>query len=691
MQNRRIALWPIIDGRCSCGDPQCNAAGKHPDVTGVTREGAGCGIETGGGLLVLDIDVKKHDGYASLEGREVPDTYAVKTPTGGAHLYYTYPPELRVRNRVNALPGIDIRADGGMVVGAGSRHINGGVYIEAYPGPLAEAPAWLLELARQDLIDAEVPVPLEREDPTYAEMVARCIHELQEIPPVIEGPGGHNTMFVAAQIPVRKYRLPLDTAEQLLLEVYVPRCAPHDNGGPWTPKEVRHKVEQAATKGSRAVGVHDWLQNLSLTSVTNGTPSGPKFTIGQPSPSQKSKIAPGDVLNILLNHEAWRGVFGYDDFRQKHIARNPPLELDAETIGLSESDYTRIANWFEIHGYTVSRTVVAEQVDIAMKANKFHPVVEYLDALPEPSTHWLEDLAFRIYGDSSLWAQRFLTNTLVGAVRRVRRPGSKFDYVPILYGPDQGEGKSRSIPALFGAEFTSEQFPDLSDMVRACMDIQGHWAIEASELHAIRSHKDVEAVKAFISRRVDSFTPKYARNPIALPRQCIFIGTTNEDDFLRDKTGHRRFWPIRVTKQVDCDWIREHRDEIWAEANALAMTDYRDWMTKAEDAVIDQEIRHVFEQSDSWLDKVREYCTGRAVVTPEAVYLGALDTDAHAIARYDNSKQMRIVGCLKQLGCKPKRTKHSRIWSVPDALATSKPSAEEAGRRELEVVKSRAN
>lgn len=691
---RTIALWPILaDGRCGCGDEQCRAAGKHPDITGVERPGAGSGIETGGGLLVVDIDCKKGvDGYASLDGRDMPDTYAVKTPTGGAHLYYSYDPEIHVGNRVGVLPGVDIRADGGMVVAAGSPHACGGVYQVAHPGPVAPCPEWLLALARTPVVDVEVPVPLALDDPTFAEMVERCVRELEAIPPVADGPGGHNTMFVAAQIPVRKYRLPLDMSEQLLLEHYVPRGAGHDGGGEWTPKEIHHKVQQAALRGGRAIGTHDWLSKLTNALVGEKDEQGYSFEVGQPHNTAAQKISLSNVLNILLTHEAWRGVWRYDEFSDKKIAINPPMKLDAETIGLTDVDITRVINWFEIHGYSPSRDNVIAAIETAQKANAFHSVRDYLDALPEPTTYHLENLAATIYGDTSLWAQKFLKNTLVQAVRRIRNPGCPCDYTIVLVG-GQGVGKTKSVSALFGHDFTNESLPSLQDEIRACQALRGSWAIVVDELHAIRNHAATEAVKTFLTRRVDQYIPKYGRNPIRIPRSCIFFGTTNEVEFLHDKTGNRRFLPISIKKTIDREWIEAHRDEIWAEANALAATDFRAYFTPEEDALIDEETRCFFEEKDAWYKQTfdfvtREYKAGKRLVTVEEVYLKLEPNAAH----HDMRGIKRIVGCLKQAGCIQRRIgrKKIRIWELPDLSGEEMPELSEA-ERTLDAAKKLAN
>src|SRR5678810_1105049 len=97
---------------------------------------------------------------------------------------------------------------------------------------------------------------------------------------------------------------------------------------------------------------------------------------------------------------------------------------------------------------------------------------------------------------------------------------------------------------------------------RQCQDIQGYWVVECAEL-ASMLRTDEKTVRDFITRPRDVFTPKYGRNgSIDVPRQCVFIGSTNDEQFLRDETGDRRYWPVEVTKMIDRAWVKAHRDEI---------------------------------------------------------------------------------------------------------------------------------
>src|SRR5262249_5849013 len=152
----------------------------------------------------------------------------------------------------------------------------------------------------------------------------------------------------------------------------------------------------------------------------------------------------------------------------------------------------------------------------------------------------------------------------IAAVARIMRPGCKHDHMPILEAP-QGKFKSTAIELLFSPWFTDElaEFGSKD----ASMQVRAAWGIEVAELAAM-TRGEIERVKAFITRKVDRFRPSYGRRVIEVPRQSVFIGSTNIDPDRKDETGGRRFWPIQCGT-IDPEAIKRDRDQLWAEAVAL--------------------------------------------------------------------------------------------------------------------------
>ena len=197
--------------------------------------------------------------------------------------------------------------------------------------------------------------------------------------------------------------------------------------------------------------------------------------------------------------------------------------------------------------------------------NAFHPVREYLDALRWDGIKridtWLVDYA-SAEGSEIVCAVGALM--LVAAVRRIRSPGCKFDEMPVLISV-QGFDKSTALSILaMRPEWFSDDLPLNADSKKTIERLRGRWIVEAAELKGMR-YGDIEHLKAFLSRSVDRARMSYDRANTELKRQCVIIGTTNHEKFLRDQTGNRRFWPVRGVK-FDLDKLKQDRDQLWAEA-----------------------------------------------------------------------------------------------------------------------------
>ena len=206
-------------------------------------------------------------------------------------------------------------------------------------------------------------------------------------------------------------------------------------------------------------------------------------------------------------------------------------------------------------------TIVAEE-------HAYHPVKNYLNSLEWDGVSRLENVFIDYLGSSDTEYTRTITRkTLVAAVSRIFKPGCKFDQMLTIVGK-QGIGKSYIIKKLAGQWF-SDSLPDIKGK-DAFEALDGVWIMEMGELAALRK-SEREAIKSYISKQEDTYRRAYARNTTVNKRQCIFIGTTNDEEFLNDPTGGRRFWVIDsdASKRVKTVWDdlpKEEVDQIWAEA-----------------------------------------------------------------------------------------------------------------------------
>jgi predicted P-loop ATPase len=212
--------------------------------------------------------------------------------------------------------------------------------------------------------------------------------------------------------------------------------------------------------------------------------------------------------------------------------------------------------------------------DVAADAARqaaFHPVRQYFDSLVwdrVPRIHkWLTTYAG---AEDNTYTQAVGRLVLVAAVLRIRHPGAKFDEMMVLES-GQGLNKSTALRTLaVRDEWFSDDLPLNCESKEVIERLHGKWIVEAAELRGMRQG-EIEHVKSFLSRIEDRARPAYGRLPITKRRQCIFIGSTNSTEYLKDPTGNRRFWPVRV-EQFDIESLWRDRDQLWAEAVAAEAT-----------------------------------------------------------------------------------------------------------------------
>ena len=206
--------------------------------------------------------------------------------------------------------------------------------------------------------------------------------------------------------------------------------------------------------------------------------------------------------------------------------------------------------------------------DDAVNRYSFHPVCDYLDALEWDGTPrldtWLVDYAG---ATASPYVQAVSSITLIAAVRRVRRPGCKFDELPVFESPRQGTDKSTALEILaVKRDWFTDHLPLNADPKLVIEQTGGKWIIECGELAGMR-RGDIDKLKTMLSRNTDRARLAYGHLPTERARQFICIGTTNEREYLKDLTGNRRFWPVLV-KRFDTKALKRDRDQLWAEASA---------------------------------------------------------------------------------------------------------------------------
>jgi hypothetical protein len=203
----------------------------------------------------------------------------------------------------------------------------------------------------------------------------------------------------------------------------------------------------------------------------------------------------------------------------------------------------------------------------AARGNGFHPVKDYLDGLKWDGTQRIDRWLTTYCGAKSTpYVDAVGALWLMAAVRRVREAGCKFDEMPIFEG-DQGTERSTMLRIIaVRGEWFADDLPMLARGKEVIEMLRGKWIIESPEIKGLR-RGDVEQLKAFMSRQSDRGRLAYDRITSDVPRHCVFAGTTNEEEYLKDNTGNRRYWPVRMGA-IKLDDLKRDRDQLWAEAAA---------------------------------------------------------------------------------------------------------------------------
>lgn len=333
---------------------------------------------------------------------------------------------------------------------------------------------------------------------------------------------------------------------------------------------------------------------------------------------------------------------------------------------LQDTDELAILEFFQKAGMrSLSPATVHEALKSRASERKFHPVRDYLNGLTwdgrDRLQRWLVDY---LGAEASTYIEEIGPMILVAAVARIFRPGCKADYMLVLEGP-QGARKSSACRVLGGLWY-DDNMPDLTNEREAAQHLRGKWIVEMAEMSAM-GRAENQRLKAFLTRQVERFRPPYGRNEVVEERMCVFIGTTNQDVYLRDETGGRRYWPVKVG-EIDTDALAEDRDQLFAEAVAKFKQGFRWWPDgdfERERIMPQQEARR---EADAWEDDVRAYLGARDVSLVSEVARYGLQIEG---GRLGTSEQRRIAAVMLTMGWqrRPVDREGKRWWSRPGLSA----------------------
>ena len=351
-----------------------------------------------------------------------------------------------------------------------------------------------------------------------------------------------------------------------------------------------------------------------------------------------------NVLRILEAYPKFKDIIWFDEFHQRLFTtwesekRREWTDVDnikltaffQRKLGFRRISAEHVSNATMIYAHNNLKNEVKSWMETLKWDEKPRIEMFFVDCLGAKNN------LYTLYSSKNWW---------ISMISRVYQPGSKVDNMVVLEG-GQGKFKSTALAAVGGEWFTEAHESVISkDFL---MILHGNLIVEISELDAF-SKAEVSTIKKVITCQKDRFRPPYGRLAQDYPRRCLFVGTTNEDLYLRDSTGGRRFWPIKIGN-IDIPKIIDNREQLFAEA-VYKYKSGENWWTMPEiETEEEQENRR--QRDEIWEDAIKEYLIGRSSVTAWEIATGALKfEDASKINR---THVLRIGKILSYLGWKNK-------------------------------------
>lgn len=286
----------------------------------------------------------------------------------------------------------------------------------------------------------------------------------------------------------------------------------------------------------------------------------------------KAEQTINNVVIVLENDVNLKGKLAYNCFSGRlDIRASLPWRKIEGIEHWRDADDANIRHYLENQYGLSDRKKIEDGIMVVARRNEFHPVREYLNGLKWDGKERVDTLFIDYLGaEDTAYIRAVSRKILVGAVARIYSPGIKFDAMLTIQGA-QGIGKSTLIRKI-GRCWFSDSLVDINSK-DSFMQLSGHWLLEIAEMNAMK-RAEVAATKHFVAKVEDDFRPPFGKHTETFPRQCVFFGTTNESQFLRDQTGGRRYWVVesgiqKIKKDIFRDLTEEEINQVWAEAKIM--------------------------------------------------------------------------------------------------------------------------
>ena len=577
------------------------------------------GIATGQGLVVVDLDVKPdRDGLEAWRdlcaSHETIDTVECLTPSGGRHLYFRC--HEKIANSASKLgPGIDVRGEGGYVVAPPSV-IDGKAYaweLSNPPTPV-DAPAWLVALLT--------------EKPKKVTKIKEGV-----IPPGTQDDELHKLACALTRQGLTPETIRAGLRTALL-------ACPQDPAHPFTEADVER-----------------WM--AGARKLVEETPEEPKAWEAFHLPSQKRQVVcnANTALAVMEQSPLFKDTIWFDSFYAR-------IFTNWETTAprpWRDDDTARLLVYFQrqVELHKMARSSVEDALNVFVQTHTRHAVQDWIKTLMWDGLPRLEMFCCQGFGaPATPYIYAASKNFWLSLMARIYLPGCQSDHMLVLEGP-QGEGKTSALRVLGGSWYLScSESVMHKDFFQA---LPGHLIVEIAELDSFR-RAELTRIKQVVSTPSDHYRPSYGRQSVTYHRQCIFVGTTNEDDYLKDMTGGRRFWPVPCGK-IDLPLLTAQRDQLFAEAAALFRKGAT-WWEMPDNAKEEQESRR---EVDVWETPIAEFLLLHdGDVTMKDVLCEACQVP---LGQADMRQTKRAGAILRKLGWKRTVVRRGdallRVWNPP--------------------------
>ena len=617
-------------------------------------------------ILVVDLDpcnMKDRKIWSEIkEFCKIPEiiqqnTMTVNTHSGGIHLYFRKPANLKIRKSLKQYPGIEFLSSGAYIIGAGSINFKSKkpYSILSNPFKFMDAPQSLLDLiTKVDTVDDIIGVDKDNVEFNNSQNnVDRYTDYVRNFAPTsIEGEQGDVQTFKVA-CRGRDYSLSSDVTFEIMLEHYNSKCIP-----PWHPEDLKTKVKNAYAYNEAPVGRNDPEVVFSGVAMERFPQKSRSEVFSLDTVITWDKTSKGALKPTMRNCAQLIGLdsklnmcFGFNEFeRDIQIISDVPWQetRDSSRLNFSNADCQHLKFYLACkYNVDISTNTIFDALLLLATKRTFHPVREYLETLTWDREKRLDNWLPKYAGcPETPYSTMIGQKVLLGAVARVYSPGCKFDNVLILEGK-QRIGKSTLI-AVLGSPWFSDQPFDIRHK-DAVETLKGKWIVEFAEVEALKKG-DVCALKGFISRQVDRVRPAYLRTAEDFPRQCIFIGTVNPDGsgYLRDDTGNGRYWPVECGR-INIKELKKVMPQLWAEAVVRYKAGDKTYLDAdmeavAEEVVKEREVRH------PWIEPIAEYFNQHPETletTTKYVYENVLYGNLTSLTI---PKMRDIAKCLRHMG-----------------------------------------